>query len=113
GDADHHRRQHFRADHDDRREGRRHDPRPPAAGESAVMNMTAMVLPAGISGWVDPAFARVAEVFAASLASGEEAGATVTVLSGGRAVVEIHGGQADTAIGRPWSSDTLACCFSV
>lgn len=77
------------------------------------MTIVAALLPAGIDGRFDPAFGRVAEAFGAMLASGEETGAAVTVIAGGRSVVEIFGGMADSVTGRPWRADTLACCFSV
>jgi CubicO group peptidase (beta-lactamase class C family) len=60
----------------------------------------------------DPAFARLAEVFAETVARGQERGA-LAVVAGGRLVLDVRGGAADPATGRPWEPDTLVCCFSV
>ncbi len=68
--------------------------------------------PRPLEGRYDPAFTRVAERFAASVAAGEERGA-LALRIGGRAVLDLHGGAADPASGAPWRADSLACCFSV
>lgn len=64
-----------------------------------------------LGGRVDPAFRLVGERFAEALA-GPELGAAVTVIVGGRTVVELRGGHADRARTRPWQRDTLVCGFS-
>ncbi len=65
-----------------------------------------------VDGWVDPAFRTVREVFEASFADGQNAGAAVTVFVNGRAVVDLWGGVADTRTGRRWERDTPAVTFS-
>lgn len=58
-------------------------------------------------------FRPVAERFAAHLAAGEEIGAGLTVYHRGRLVVDLVGGVADVATGRPWEHDTRLVVFSV
>ncbi len=70
------------------------------------------MLPEGIDGHVDPAFRRVAEAFAESVAMGGERGGLALRLDG-RAVLDIRGGMRDPESGLAWDKDTLACCFSV
>ncbi|MBU1374490.1 MAG: beta-lactamase family protein [Alphaproteobacteria bacterium] len=68
-----------------------------------------------IAGVVDPAFARVREVFAANFAEDaafREIGAAVAVHAGGRPVVDLWGGVADPATGRAWTPDTLVNVWS-
>ena len=65
---------------------------------------------AGWTGSCDPAFAAVADAFAAAIADGTERGA-LCVMAADRVLVDIRGGTA--AHGRVWAEDTLACCFSV
>lgn len=67
---------------------------------------------AAMTGTADPAFRRVADLFAASIASGEERGA-MCVRVNGRVVVDLWGGAANPALRTDWRKDTLACCFSV
>ncbi|MEE4299179.1 MAG: serine hydrolase domain-containing protein [Pseudomonadales bacterium] len=64
-----------------------------------------------LGGRVDPAFRAVGERFAEALV-GPELGAALTVIVGGRPVVELWGGFADRRRTRPWRSDTLVCGFS-
>ena len=65
-----------------------------------------------MDGWVDPAFRAVREVFEASFADGQNVGAAVAVFVGGRAVVDLWGGVADSRTGRPWTRDTPVVTFS-
>jgi CubicO group peptidase (beta-lactamase class C family) len=65
-----------------------------------------------VDGWADPAFRAVREVFEASFADGQNAGAAVAVFAGGRAVADLWGGLADTRTGRPWLRDTPCVTFS-
>ncbi len=58
-------------------------------------------------------FRPVAERFAARLAAGEEIGAGLAVHHRGELVVDLWGGVADVATGRPWRSDTRIVLFSV
>lgn len=66
-----------------------------------------------VHGHCDPAFARVAEAFAANFAQREEVGAAVCVYADGEKVVDLWGGVADPATGRAWAEDTLVCMMSV
>ncbi len=66
----------------------------------------------GIGGDVDDRFAPVLEAFRRNFASRGEAGAAVTVVLGGRPVVDLWGGQRDTAQGLPWKRDTIVPVFS-
>ena len=63
-------------------------------------------------GHCDPAFAAVREVFDDNLARGEDLGAAVAVFVDGRSVVDLWGGVADDATGRPWEQDTACITFS-
>lgn len=65
-----------------------------------------------VDGWVDPAFQAVRDVFEASFADGRNAGAAVAVFVGGRAVVDLWGGVADTRTMRRWERDTPVVTFS-
>ncbi|MUL62959.1 esterase [Mycobacterium sp. CBMA 234] len=63
-------------------------------------------------GSTDPAFAAVREVFEASFADGHNWGAGVAVVIGGRPVVDLWGGVANTRTGRRWQRDTACVTFS-
>ena len=65
-----------------------------------------------VEGWVDPAFQAVHDVFEASLADGQNVGAAVAVFVGGRAVVDLWGGVADSRTKRRWERDTPVVTFS-
>jgi CubicO group peptidase (beta-lactamase class C family) len=67
---------------------------------------------AKVSGNCDARFAKVRDVFEASLASGEEIGASVAVLIDGSPVLSLFGGFADPAKTRPWTEDTLVNVYS-
>jgi len=72
-------------------------------------------LPPAFGGTTDPAFAEVREVFAANFrpeAPFPELGAAVSAYAGGRCVVDLWGGLADAATGRPWAADTLVNVWS-
>jgi CubicO group peptidase (beta-lactamase class C family) len=71
------------------------------------------VAQARVSGEVDPAFSAVAEVFGDLVASGRETGGAVAAFVGGRCVVDLLGGWADSARTIPWRADTLVTTFSV
>lgn len=60
-----------------------------------------------VNGFFDPRWSRVAEVFRRNLAEGREVGAAVCVLHRGQPVVDLWGGTADPATGRPWDSTTV------
>ncbi|SEL00687.1 serine hydrolase domain-containing protein [Nonomuraea pusilla] len=59
-----------------------------------------------------PGFEAVRETFEAHLAGEPEAGAAVAAYLHGRKVVDLWGGVADPATGRPWERDTLQVVFS-
>ena len=66
-----------------------------------------------VSGYCAPGFAGVREAFAANFAERGELGAGFCVLVGGRPVVDLVGGWADSARTRPWQPDTLVNFYSV
>src|SRR5690606_9619221 len=67
---------------------------------------------AEVRGHTAPGFETVRAAFAANLASGQEAGAAVSVYWHGRQVVDLWGGMADPDAGRPWERDTLQVVYS-
>lgn len=66
-----------------------------------------------VSGYCDPRFSGVADVFAAALESGYEVGATMAVEYLGERIIDLYGGYQDAAKSRPWQADTLVNVFSV
>jgi CubicO group peptidase (beta-lactamase class C family) len=52
----------------------------------------------------------LAQTFAESIERGEERGA-LCVIRGDEVLLDIWGGEA--SLGRPWTEDTIGCCFSV
>jgi CubicO group peptidase (beta-lactamase class C family) len=65
-----------------------------------------------VSGATAPGFEGVREAFAVNLAGGQEIGAAVSAYVNGRKVVDLWGGVADPADGRPWERDTLQVVYS-
>jgi CubicO group peptidase (beta-lactamase class C family) len=65
-----------------------------------------------VDGTCDPRFAGVRDGFEANFAERGEVGASVCVTLGGETVVDLWGGVADPASGRPWEKDTLALVWS-
>ena len=65
-----------------------------------------------ISGWADPAFTAVRDVFADSIERGDDLGAAVAVYLDGRCVLDLWGGVADQRSGREWEQDTACVAFS-
>lgn len=65
-----------------------------------------------IAGWVAPGFEAVRDAFAANFAAGTEVGAAFAVYRDGAPVVDLWGGVADPATGRPWDERTLVLVFS-
>ncbi|GAB7193522.1 serine hydrolase domain-containing protein [Kineococcus sp. NUM-3379] len=63
-------------------------------------------------GWVAPGYEPVRDAFTAHLAAGRETGASFAATVDGRPVVDLHGGTADSATGRPWREDTAVVVFS-
>jgi CubicO group peptidase (beta-lactamase class C family) len=63
-------------------------------------------------GFAAPGFERVADEFTRNFAERGEAGAAFAAVVDGRAVVDLWGGLADRANGRPWRRDTIAGIYS-
>jgi len=68
---------------------------------------------ATIDGWCDDAFVGVSEAFNANFTERGEVGAAVSVIVGGREVVNLFGGWAGGTTEHPWRSDTLVNFYSV
>ena len=69
--------------------------------------------PAPAQGSVADGYAPVAASFARHLACGAEIGAALCIHHRGQRVVDLWGGIADLASGRPWQDDTRVVLFSV
>lgn len=67
----------------------------------------------GVHGDVDTRFASVREEFERNFAERGEIGASVAVILNGELVVDLWGGVADVATGRPWQADTISVVQSV
>src|SRR3954471_4378446 len=65
-----------------------------------------------VGGFVAPGFESVREAFLENLRERGELGAALAVTRGDEPVVDIWGGIADRATGRPWQADTLQVIFS-
>lgn len=65
-----------------------------------------------VSGHHDPRFARLRELLAENIDSGEELGAAIAVDIDGETVVDLWGGYADEARTRDWDSDTIVNVWS-
>jgi CubicO group peptidase (beta-lactamase class C family) len=65
-----------------------------------------------IQGHVAPGFGLVADEFERNFADRGELGAAFTVIRDGEPLVDLCGGMADRATGRPWTADTLQILFS-
>lgn len=74
--------------------------------------MTNVVEGSQASGHVEPGFEGVRDAFEANFADHGEVGASVAVYVDGRPVVDLRGGVADPATGRPYDDDTLQLVFS-
>ena len=68
--------------------------------------------PTDVHGFVARGFEPVREAFARNFAQHGEIGAACCAYLRGEPVVDIHGGLADAATGRPWQADTLQLVFS-
>ena len=66
-----------------------------------------------VGGTVDARFAPVREAFETVLASQRGTGAAVAAWCDGRWVVDLWGGTADAAGGRPWRADSIVQPYSV
>ena len=65
-----------------------------------------------VAGSCDDRFVAVRDAFARNFDDRGEVGAAVAVVVDGRPVVDLWGGAADPANGRPWERDTAAVVFS-
>jgi CubicO group peptidase (beta-lactamase class C family) len=65
-----------------------------------------------VHGEVEPGWEPVADAFRASFSEHGEVGAAVCIHLDGRKVVDLWGGLADPASGRPWAEDTIVVVFS-
>ena len=63
-------------------------------------------------GHCEPGFEPVGDTFAANFSEHGDIGAACAVWVDGRPAVDIWGGLADSATGRPWTADTLQLVFS-
>jgi CubicO group peptidase (beta-lactamase class C family) len=63
-------------------------------------------------GVCEPRFSAVKEAFVRNFEEHGELGAAVCVIHDGQTVVDLWGGLADPATGRPWCEDTLTVVFS-
>jgi CubicO group peptidase (beta-lactamase class C family) len=70
-------------------------------------------VPVETHGACDPAFAPVAEAFAAGFEERGDLGAGVAVHLNGRLVVDLWAGLADPVEGTPWRESTIAHAYSV
>lgn len=68
--------------------------------------------PSEIHGFVAPGFEPVRDAFARNFTEHGEVGAACCVHLDGEVVVDLYGGVADAASGRPWRDDTLQIVFS-
>jgi CubicO group peptidase (beta-lactamase class C family) len=68
---------------------------------------------APVAGQCDQRFAAVRDRFVQLFADGDETGAAVAFVLGGRPVVDLWGGWRDVARTAAWQSDTIATTFSV
>jgi CubicO group peptidase (beta-lactamase class C family) len=71
-----------------------------------------MTTTVAIEGTCDQRFLKVKEAFAENFAAEGEVGAGVALYVEGRPVVELWGGHADAARGRPWTRDTIVNVYS-
>jgi CubicO group peptidase (beta-lactamase class C family) len=67
---------------------------------------------AGVHGFTAPGFEAVRDEFARNRHFRDELGASFAVYRGDRCLVDLWGGIADRATGRPWERDTLTPIFS-
>jgi CubicO group peptidase (beta-lactamase class C family) len=67
---------------------------------------------ASVSGFVAPGFEAVRDEFARNLRFRDELGGAFSAWQGDRCLVDLWGGMADSATGRPWTRDTLTVVFS-
>lgn len=89
-----------------------HETSEPEASEPGTPENAAPEREARVHGHCDERFAAVREAFEENFRERGELGAAVTVIVGGRTVVDLWGGWADAARSRPWERDTLVNVWS-
>ena len=65
-----------------------------------------------LGGFVAPGLEAVREEFERNFAERGEVGAAFAAFRAGEPIVDLWGGVADSATGRPWESGTMQCIFS-
>jgi len=65
-----------------------------------------------VSGFAEPDYEQIRDVFAGSVESGAETGAALSVWKDGVEVVGLAGGWVDAAGTKPWTADTLVHTYS-
>ena len=65
-----------------------------------------------ISGYCDPRFARVAEIFEENITQGLDVGASVSLVCDNEVLVDLWGGWSDEAKTMLWQEDTIVPVFS-
>ncbi|WP_017669061.1 serine hydrolase domain-containing protein [Sandarakinorhabdus sp. AAP62] len=65
-----------------------------------------------VHGTIDPKFERVRDALAASLASGQDLGASFAATLNGEPIIDIWGGWTDAEQTRPWEQDTIVNVYS-
>jgi CubicO group peptidase (beta-lactamase class C family) len=65
-----------------------------------------------VQGTVAPGFEPVRQAFEKQVQDGEHVGGAVSVYAGGQSVVDLWGGIADEANGKPWERETMALSYS-
>src|SRR5436190_18078449 len=71
-----------------------------------------MTSTASTNGSVAPGYEHLVPVFERALGAGGAGGAAFAATLRGRPIVDLWGGVADAATGRPWDRDTVAPIFS-
>ena len=66
-----------------------------------------------VNGYCAPYFNSIKNIFAESIDSGFETGASIAIEHKGEMIVNLYGGYKDTAKNTPWEKDTLVNVFSV
>ena len=66
-----------------------------------------------IKGYCRPDFIEIQNIFADSITSGHETGASIAIEHKGEMIVDLYGGYKDAAKNIPWEKDTLVNVFSV
>ncbi len=65
-----------------------------------------------VSGFVEPGFEACVDQFVANFNEGEELGASFCIRHEGETKIDLWGGIADKATGKPWEEDTVSIVFS-